>query len=224
MLQRIDWEMQYVERCERNGTSVDWDRVVTGLSHAYASGIVTGTCEDKAILEMPVNVIHDKHFMIIIDALTRHIRGKEKKSSNFTLKFPTSQLTDKSLEALANAIKNDNFPAYVTIDLSSSNRITDAGVKTLLDALSDKQCNLSVNIKLPENPRRINPALIKELNTKLEENKSQYIHAPDSPIINKTGNKKSRKTVFSRDHGNAKSKKNEKTEDKNNKQYFKLGD
>lgn len=181
MQTRFDYEMRYIDHCNKNGTKVDWDRVKTGFINAFGAGIIHGDCGNDCVFELKDMKIDDKHFQILLDALTTKNNGSKSKPENITLKFPVNNLTNDSLQALAHALLNKNFPQNVTIDLSQSTGFNDAGVKKLIESLSDKKCNLSVNIKLPENPRMVQAELMHEFNVKMKANQKHYRPASPKP-------------------------------------------
>lgn len=174
MITRLNYEARYVAACEAKNHRVDWDRVITGHAQAFAAGIINGECENNCELELLPNKNNDKHFKIIIDALTAKQTGKSKKPDHLTLKFTGNHITDQSLEALAKAMKNSLFPHNVTIDLENASGFSDAGVRALLNAMMNPDCNLTVDIKFPNNPKNVTPELLDNLYTKQSENQSRY--------------------------------------------------
>lgn len=181
MQTRIEYEMRYIDRCNENDTKVDWDRVKTGFVSAFGAGIINGDCGNNCVFELDGMKIDDKHFRILLDALTTKTNGNKSKPENITLKFPVNNLTNDSLEALAHSLLNTNFPQHVTIDLSQSTGFSDAGIKKLIGSLSHDKCNLSVNIILPKNPRMVQTELMHEFNVKMMANQKQYHPASPKP-------------------------------------------
>lgn len=176
MQNRIEYEMRYIDRCQKYDIEIDWDRVKSGFINAFAAGIVAGDCGDNPIFELGIDTLKldDKNFRILLDAMTTKASNRKEEPENITLKFPDNRLTNTSLEALAHALTNANFPQHVTIDLSRSAGFSNSGVEKLLETLSDEKCNLSVNIMMPKNPRMVKPQLLNELTAKLSENQHRY--------------------------------------------------
>ena len=181
---------------------------------AYAAGIITGSCGPNYVFEMPDTKINDKQFKIIINALLANSKIK-----GVTLKFPINNLTNSSLEAIATAIKDPAFPPYVTIDLSGSTKFTDAGAAALLAALSDKKCNLSFHIKLPENPRMVNAEIMKELNEKITDNNKHYQPEPE---VTKSKKKMGLGGIFTKKAAKVTKNKSAESKTKDKKAYTRL--
>lgn len=173
MARRMLSTLQYLKYCEKYSIEVDWERVKLESVQAYAVGIVTGTCGADEVFELPYMSLNDDQFYVLIAALTTKSQCETGCPKRITFKFPDNHLTDKSLEAIAKAVKDDKFPEGVTIDLSGSNRFTDAGAKILLEALADERCNHSVEIKLPIGRCHIHPDLVQSINNQLQENRTQ---------------------------------------------------
>jgi hypothetical protein len=171
---RIQYEFDYLTFCETHHKKPDLERIKTGIANAYAAGIVSGTCKPGFVFDFNEMQISDTQFKIMIEALITRSMNRKIKPEKFSFNLSTHNLTDESLVLLGKALNHKRFPAHISIDLSSANNITNAGANVLLKALRRDTCNLSVVIKMPHNPKFIEPGLLRELNSQLNENLTNY--------------------------------------------------
>lgn len=179
---RIQYELDYVDVCLTNHRSPDYERVMTGIINAYASGIVTGTCAPghEFDLNIPAAKLNDNQFRVLVEALRTKGFNRKVAPANMTIKVTANTLTDESLFMLGKNLNHKRFPEYITFDLSAATHFTDAGAKALLDALQRETCNLSVGIIMPKNPRNIDTALLEQINAQLQDNITSYKPAKKS--------------------------------------------
>lgn len=186
---RIQYEFDYLTFCETHHKKPDLERIKTGIANAYAAGIITGTCKPGFVFDFNKMQISDTQFKIIIEALITRSMNRKIKPEKFLFNLSTHNLTDESLVLLGKALNHKRFPAHISIDLSSAINITNAGANVLLEALRRDTCNLSVVIKMPHNPKFIEPGLLRELNSQLNDNLANYKPAKTIPSKSKTTNR-----------------------------------
>lgn len=176
MDRRMQYEFDYLKYCSGRNMSPDYERVMTGIINAYASGIITGTCPPgyDFDLNLPDMKLNDNQFRMLVEALLQKGLNRDVNPANMTIKVAANTLTDESLFILGKNLNHKRFPEFITFDLSAATHFTNAGAKALLDALRRDTCNLSVGIIMPNNPRNIDTQLLEQINAQLQENITNY--------------------------------------------------